>query len=114
MYIIFIKAASNGLNCTSPIITVPHKRYAGTSVFRSIQDRLSAAMALKEAGDTRAVADKMDAKTGEARQALAAETEKLEQTSISPPRARTLTSTEGGYARSDRRLGRGRAAVERG
>lgn len=44
---------------------------AGTSIFRSLQDRLLASIAQKEAADTKAIGDKLAAKVGEAEQAYA-------------------------------------------
>lgn len=57
---------------------------AGTAVFRSIQDRLLAAMAQKDATDARAGADKLAAKVDEAREAVADLAKKLEEASTSP------------------------------
>jgi len=68
---------------------------AGTSVFRSMQDRLSAAMAQKDAADTRATADKQDAKVDEALEAFANLKNRLVEASTSPAGVRTLTFEAG-------------------
>lgn len=68
---------------------------AGTSVFRSIQDRLSAAMARKDAADARATVGKLDAKVDEAMHAFADLKKKLVQASTSPAGVRTLTFEAG-------------------
>lgn len=63
---------------------------AGTSIFRSMQDRLLAAMAQKDAANTKTIADKQDAKVEEARQALADFSHKLTIASTSPLGATNL------------------------
>jgi hypothetical protein len=63
---------------------------AGTSVFRSMQDRLSSAMAQKDAADTRAAADRQDAKVNEALEAFAELKGKLVEAASSPPGAQAL------------------------
>ena len=63
---------------------------AGTSVFRSMQDRLSMAMAEKDAADARATADKLDAKVDEAMAAFGELKKDLAEVSTSPPGRRTL------------------------
>lgn len=68
---------------------------AGTSVFRSMQDRLSAAMAQKDAADTRAKADKQGAKVDEAMEAFANLKNRLVEASTSPAGARTLAFEAG-------------------
>jgi hypothetical protein len=51
---------------------------AGTAVFRSLQERLSAALALKEAADTREIALRQNAKVEEVQEALAIHRKMLE------------------------------------
>ncbi len=57
---------------------------AGTSIFRSMQDRLLASMAQKEAADTKAIADIQDAMVGEAAEAFEDLKNKLVKASTSP------------------------------
>jgi hypothetical protein len=64
---------------------------AGTSVFRSMQDRLSAVIAQKTATDTKAKADKQAAKTDEAMKAFSDLKKKLVEGSTSPHGTRALT-----------------------
>jgi len=72
---------------------------AGTSVFRSVQDRLSAAIAQKDAADTRAKADKVGAKVDETMEAFADLKNRLVEASTSPVGARTLAfEAEAGVA----------------
>lgn len=68
---------------------------AGTSVFRSIQDRLLAAMAQKDAADTRAKADNLGAKVDETMEAFANLKNRLVQASTSPVGATTLAFEAG-------------------
>lgn len=68
---------------------------AGTSVFRSMQDRLSAAMAQKDAADTRAKADNLGAKVDETMQAFASLKNRLVEASTSPAGTRTLAFEAG-------------------
>ncbi len=64
---------------------------AGTSVFRSLQDRLSAAIAQKTAADTKAKADTQAAKTDEAVKAFADLKKKLMEGSVSHLGTNALT-----------------------
>jgi hypothetical protein len=68
---------------------------AGTSVFRSIQDRLLAAMAQKEAAETKNKARKQDIKVTEAMSAFAALKKKLVQASSSPAGKTTMKFASG-------------------
>jgi hypothetical protein len=63
---------------------------AGTAIFRSMQDRFTAAMALKDAADTRAVAEKQNDKVDEAVEAFADLKGKLVKTATSPPGEKSL------------------------
>ena len=74
---------------------------AGTAVFRSLQDRLSVAMAQQDAANTRAVAQQQDAKVNEALAAFAELKGNLVETATSPPGARTLTFGAGAAASLD-------------
>jgi hypothetical protein len=74
---------------------------AGTAVFRSLQDRLSVAMAQRDAANTRAAAQQQDAKVNEALAAFAELKGKLVETATSPPGARTLTFGAGSAASLD-------------
>ncbi|MFQ5856216.1 MAG: hypothetical protein ACE5LU_11290 [Anaerolineae bacterium] len=71
---------------------------AGTSVFRSMQDRLSAAMAQKDAADTRAKAANLGAKVDESMKAFANLKSRLVEASISPAGAGALTFVGPGAA----------------
>ena len=74
---------------------------AGTAVFRSLQDRLSVAIAQQDAANTRAVAQQQDAKVNEALAAFAELKGKLVETATSPPGARSLTFDAGSGASLD-------------
>jgi uncharacterized membrane protein YeaQ/YmgE (transglycosylase-associated protein family) len=74
---------------------------AGTAVFRSMQDRLSVAIAQQDAANTRAVAQQQDAKVNEALAAFAELKGKLVETASSAPGARTLTFGAGSAASLD-------------
>ncbi len=64
---------------------------AGTSVFRSMQDRLSAAMAQKDVAQTKAKVENLGAKVNETMEAFAGLRDKLVTSSASPAGGRTLT-----------------------
>lgn len=66
---------------------------AGTAVFRSLQDRLTSALALKEAAETRAAAADMAGKVDEASRAFAAVKDTIVTKSVSPAGARDLAFT---------------------
>jgi hypothetical protein len=68
---------------------------AGTSVFSSMRDRLDAALAQNDAANTRAAADRQNAKVDEALEAFANLKNKLVEASTSPAGARTLAFQAG-------------------
>lgn len=64
---------------------------AGTSIFRSLQDRMLAVVAQKDAEDTKEIADKQDALVVEAGQAFAELKDKLQKASTSQAGTKNLT-----------------------
>jgi len=68
---------------------------AGTSVFRSMQDRLMAALAQKDAADTRARVDRMSAQVDEVSKAFTDLKSKIVKASTSPAGTRALAFEAG-------------------